>query len=114
MPQSKTPRPTARELDQAIREEAADNGQAPGGRTPLDAFGSSTQEFEPFASEAPAGPSERERNARASFRRTIAVHERHGKPHDQIEADLLSCPGNDLQMEQWIREEVDRARKAMG
>jgi len=106
MPQSKTPRPTARDLDEAIREEAADNGRAPGGRTPIDAFGSSTEEFEPFASE---GPSDCEIG---SIRKAITLGERYGKDYDLIEEELSNHPSNRPELIPYIKAEVDKARTA--
>ncbi len=107
-PQSKKDRPTARELDRVIREEAANNGHGPQGRTPVNVFGSTTQAVEPFAPEAPAAVSQAEIDARMILRRQIDRGFRHGKPLDLIEAELSNHPDNSPEMKQWIRDEVAR------
>ena len=100
--QSKTPRPTAGELDQGLREEAA----AGNSRAPAGIFGPATQEFEPFASE---GPSLQELG---SLRKAIALGERYGKSYEMIEEELSNHPSNRPELKPWIKAEVDKARRA--
>jgi len=97
---------TAREADEALREEA----QSSQGRTPIDILGSATQEHEPFASEAP-GMSKREMLIRDKTRR-VAVHQTlHGKPMDQVVQDAMDR-AKDPEELRWIIDELYKIKGA--